>query len=74
MKTISFFNLKGGCGKTTSLINLGWLLAQREAKTGGRVLLIDADMQSESDKFDSRLRYEKTQYLRCHDGQTRRRR
>ena len=46
MKTISFFNLKGGCGKTTSLINLGWLLAQREAKTGGRVLLIDADMQS----------------------------
>ncbi|MGI6108626.1 MAG: ParA family protein [Eubacteriaceae bacterium] len=46
MKTISFFNLKGGCGKTTSLINLGWLLAQREAESGKKILLVDADMQS----------------------------
>ena len=43
MKTISLFNLKGGCGKTTSVINLGYLLGQ---KIKGKVLYIDCDMQS----------------------------
>lgn len=46
MKTISFFNLKGGCGKTTSAINLGYLLAEKVKKTGEKVLYIDCDMQS----------------------------
>ena len=43
MKTISLFNLKGGCGKTTSVINLGYLLGQT---IKGKVLYIDCDMQS----------------------------
>ncbi|WP_027003577.1 ParA family protein [Hugenholtzia roseola] len=38
---ISFFNHKGGVGKTTSLFNLGAMLAKR----GKNVLLIDADTQ-----------------------------
>ena len=43
MKTISLFNLKGGCGKTTSVINLGYLLGE---KIKGKLLYIDCDMQS----------------------------
>ncbi len=46
MKTISLFNLKGGCGKTTSVINLGYLLGQKVKKTGGKILYVDCDMQS----------------------------
>ncbi|MDD4507769.1 MAG: ParA family protein [Eubacteriaceae bacterium] len=46
MKTISFFNLKGGCGKTTSAVNLGYLLAKKLEKTGEKLLYIDCDMQS----------------------------
>jgi len=40
-RIISFFNHKGGVGKTTLVYNLGTLLADR----GFRVLLIDADPQ-----------------------------
>ena len=43
MKTISLFNLKGGCGKTTSVINLGSRLGE---KIKGKLLYIDCDMQS----------------------------
>lgn len=46
MKTLTFFNLKGGCGKTTSLISIGSLLAEREKKKRKKVLLIDLDMQA----------------------------
>lgn len=46
MKVISFFNLKGGCGKTTSAINLGYLLAQKLKQTGEKLLFIDCDMQA----------------------------
>lgn len=42
MKTISFLNLKGGVGKTTSSINV----AKGLANEGYRVLLIDMDQQS----------------------------
>jgi len=48
---ISFINLKGGVGKTTSAVNVAATLAKREIKSGERkksasVLLIDLDPQS----------------------------
>ena len=41
MRTIALINQKGGCGKTTSSINLGACLAH----TGQRTLLVDMDPQ-----------------------------
>ncbi|MCL1892550.1 MAG: AAA family ATPase [Alphaproteobacteria bacterium] len=42
VKIISMFNNKGGVSKTTTSMNLGWMLAQK----GYRTLLVDADPQS----------------------------
>ena len=41
MKTISFFNHKGGVSKTTSTYHLAWMLTLK----GKKVLLVDSDAQ-----------------------------
>ncbi len=43
MVTISLINMKGGVGKTTLGVNLGWNLARRKKK---KVLIIDLDPSS----------------------------
>jgi chromosome partitioning protein len=44
MRTIAIVNQKGGCGKTTTTVNLGGCLAA----AGDRVLLVDLDPQAHS--------------------------
>lgn len=41
MKSVAFFNNKGGVSKTTTCFNVGWMLAER----GHKVVLVDADPQ-----------------------------
>ena len=41
MKKIALFNHKGGVSKTTTVFNLGWILAEQ----GHRVLMVDSDPQ-----------------------------
>ena len=42
MKTVAFFNNKGGVGKTTLVYHLAWMLSQ----LGKRVLVVDLDPQA----------------------------
>lgn len=46
MKSIAFYNNKGGVAKTTSVINVGYELARES-----RVLIIDADGQANCSRF-----------------------
>lgn len=45
MKTVTFFNNKGGVGKTTTVVNLASFLAKRRGK---RMVILDLDPQSNS--------------------------
>lgn len=47
MKAISIINLKGGTGKTTTAVNMAYMLAEE----GNRVLVIDNDKQANATKL-----------------------
>lgn len=59
MKTIAFFNNKGGVGKTTLVYHIAWMLAE----LGQRVLAADLDPQANlSSMF---LEEERLEELKC---------
>jgi chromosome partitioning protein len=69
-KRLVLFNHKGGVSKTTTVYNVGWMLAER----GHRVLLVDADPQCNlsslilGDDFDEYYLNEVTQLQNIKDG------
>jgi len=73
MKSIAFFNNKGGVGKTTLLCNLASYIAKYEKK---KVLVIDADPQSnstaylmpEADLDEYYLKYDKSNLFAYYDS------
>lgn len=68
-KRIVVFNHKGGVSKTTSVYNLGWMLAKKK-----RVLVVDADPQCNlsnlilGDHFESYYTNEETKSQNIKDG------
>ena len=69
-KRVVLFNHKGGVSKTTTVYNLGWMLADQ----GNRVLLVDADPQCNlsslilGDDFDEYYLAPATQLQNIKDG------
>ena len=47
MKTVAIINMKGGCGKTTTAVNMAHILGK---DYGMRVLLVDNDKQGNASK------------------------
>ena len=69
-KRLVLFNHKGGVSKTTTVYNLGWMLAEM----GHRVLMVDADPQCNlsslilGDEFDAYYLDEETRLQNIKDG------
>jgi chromosome partitioning protein len=69
-KRLVLFNHKGGVSKTTSVYNIGWMLAEQ----GCRVLLVDADPQCNlsslllGDEFDAYYLDDATRLQNIKDG------
>ena len=69
-KRLVLFNHKGGVSKTTTVYNLGWMLAEK----GHRVLLVDADPQCNlsslilGDEFDAYYLDDATRLQNIKDG------
>src|SRR5574337_359185 len=69
-KRIAVFNHKGGVSKTTSVFNIGWMIAENNK----RVLLVDADPQCNltslflGDEFDRYYLEDGTKYHNIKDG------
>lgn len=69
-KRLVLFNHKGGVSKTTTVYNVGWMLAEQ----GYRVLLVDADPQCNlsslilGDEFDAYYLEEATRLQNIKDG------
>jgi len=69
-KRLVLFNHKGGVSKTTTVYNVGWMLAEQ----GGRVLLVDADPQCNlsslvlGDGFDAYYLEDATRLQNIKDG------
>ena len=47
MKKLALFNQKGGCAKTTSVVNIAGYMA----KMGRKVLVVDCDPQANATQF-----------------------
>ena len=69
-KRLVLFNHKGGVSKTTTVYNLGWMLAEQ----GRQVLLVDADPQCNlsslilGDGFDAYYLEDATRLQNIKDG------
>lgn len=61
MKTLAFFGIKGGTGKTTIAYHLAWMLAER----GLRVMMVDLDPQANLTAWS--LGEDRVQALWCRD-------
>ena len=67
MKTIAFYNNKGGVGKTTLAANVGYNLSTM----GYRVLLVDCDPQGNLSSFFGRYDLTKKGLMQALGGQLR---